>query len=67
MSKQLTDNLEFVLKKLKILSKDRKVVLSHYETFELVEELREKIQESLEIIKNKINISFMNMINFEKH
>ena len=51
MSKRLTDNLEFVLKKLKILSKDRKVVLSHYETFELVEELREKIQESLEIVK----------------
>ena len=51
MSNQLTDNLEFVLKKLKILSKDRIVVLSHFETFELVEELREKIQESLEIIK----------------
>ena len=51
MSKQLTDNLEFVLKKLKILSKDRKIVLSHHETFELVDELREKLKESSEIIK----------------
>ena len=51
MKNQITNNLEFVLKKLKILSRDRKVVLSHYETFELVDELREKIKESLEIIK----------------
>ena len=43
--------LQLILKKLKILSKDRKVVLSHYETFELVEEMLE-IVESLKKEKN---------------
>ena len=51
MLERFEDKLEKLKKGLEWMSKDRKVVLPHHKTFELVEELREKIQESLEIVK----------------
>jgi hypothetical protein len=35
------------------LSKDRKVVLPHHKTFELVEEMRESVKKSLEIASSE--------------
>ena len=38
MNQKLIDNLEFVHSRLKWLSKDRKIVLPHHKTFDLVDE-----------------------------
>ena len=51
MSKELISKLEELDNGLKKLSTDRKVVLSHHKTFELVDELRalvKNIQEEVE-------------------
>ena len=42
MNQKLLDNLEFVHSRLKWLSKDRKIVLPHHKTFDLVDERSEE-------------------------
>lgn len=51
MNQKLIENLEFVQSRLKWLSKDRKIVLPHHKTFDLVDELMDKVSESIDIAK----------------
>ena len=51
MNQKLLDNLEFVHSRLKWLSKDRKIVLPHHKTFDLVDEFMDKVSESINIAK----------------
>ena len=51
MLERFEDKLEKLKKGLEWMSKDRKVVLPHHKTFELVEEMLE-IVESLKKVKN---------------
>ena len=51
MNKKIIENLEFVHSRLKWLSKDRKIVLPHHKTFDLVDELMNKVSESIELAK----------------
>ena len=51
MNQKLIDNLEFVHSRLKWLSTDRKIVLPHNKTFDLVDELMDKVSESIDIAK----------------
>ena len=51
MNQKLIEILEFVHSRLKWLSKDRKIVLPHHKTFDLVDELMDKISESIDIAK----------------
>ena len=51
LSNKLIENLEFVHSRLKWLSKDRKIVLPHHKTFDLVDELMDKVSESIDIAK----------------
>ena len=51
MKQKLIENLEFVHSRLKWLSKDRKIVLPHHKTFALVDDLMDKISESIDIAK----------------
>ena len=53
MSKEIITKLDELDNGLKKLSTERKVVLSHHKTFELVDELREIVQN----IKNEVDSS----------
>ena len=59
MNQKLLDNLEFVHSRLKWLSKDRKIVLPHHKTFDLVDELMDKVPHYINAI-NIINNYFTN-------
>ena len=49
---ELIENLKQIQNGLVKLSMDRKVVLPHHKTFELVEEMRTAVNKSLEIAEN---------------
>jgi hypothetical protein len=49
MENKILENLEQLKKMLVLLSKDRKVVLSHHKTFEHVEKMRTIVSESIEM------------------
>ena len=49
MDSRLIENLEKLKKMLVLLSKERKVVLSHHKTFEHVEKMRSIVNESIEM------------------
>ena len=49
MDTRLIENLEKLKKMLVLLSKERKVVLSHHKTFEHVEKMRSIVNESIEM------------------
>ena len=49
MDNRLIENLEKLKKMLVLLSKERKVVLSHHKTFEHVEKMRSIVIESKEM------------------
>ena len=53
MNIELIENLKQIQNGLVKLSKDRKVVLPHHKTFELVEEMRQSVKRSLEIASNE--------------
>ena len=53
MNLELIENLKQIVNGLVKLSKDRKVVLPHHKTFELVEQMRESVKKSLEILNNE--------------
>jgi|TARA_B100000900_G_scaffold282078_1_gene241375 hypothetical protein len=53
MNIELIENLKQIQNGLVKLSKDRKVVLPHHKTFELVEEMRQSVKKSLEIASNE--------------
>ena len=48
MNLELVENLKQIENGLVKLSKDRKVVLPHHKTFELVEQMRESVKKSLD-------------------
>ena len=50
MDNKILENLEKLKKMLVLLSKDRKVVLSHHKTFEHVEKMRSIVNESIEMV-----------------
>ncbi|MDG1203382.1 MAG: hypothetical protein P8I12_00750 [SAR86 cluster bacterium] len=52
MNLELIENLKQIQNGLVKLSMDRKVVLPHHKTFELVEEMRTAVNKSLEIAEN---------------
>ncbi|MFL2700162.1 MAG: hypothetical protein ACJ0FI_05385 [Gammaproteobacteria bacterium] len=52
MNLELIKNLKEIEKGLFKLSLDRKVVLPHHKTFELVDEMRNTVKKSLELIEN---------------
>ena len=52
MNLELIENLKQIQSGLVKLSMDRKVVLPHHKTFELVEEMRAVVKKSLEIAEN---------------
>ncbi len=52
MNIELIENLKKIRNGLVKLSMDRKVVLPHHKTFELVDEMREAVKKSLEIAEN---------------
>lgn len=52
MNAELLKHLEQLKKDLVLLSKERKVVLSHHKTFEHVEKMRKIVNESIELSKN---------------
>ena len=53
MNNELLENLNKLKKMLVLLSKDRKVVMSHHKTFEHVEKMRNIVNESIEIAENE--------------
>ena len=53
MNLELVENLKQIENGLVKLSKYRKVVLPHHKTFELVEQMRESVKKSLEILNNE--------------
>ena len=50
MENTILENLDQLKKMLVLLSKDRKVVLSHRKTFEHVEKMRTIVDESIEMV-----------------
>ena len=52
MDNKILENLEQIKKMLVLLSKERKVVLSHHKTFQHVEKMQVIIDESIEIAKS---------------
>ncbi|MFQ3340158.1 MAG: hypothetical protein ACI9SS_000455 [Gammaproteobacteria bacterium] len=52
MNNELLENLNKLKKMFVLLSKDRKVVMSHHKTFEHVEEMRDILNKSIDIAKN---------------
>ena len=52
MNLELIKNLKEIEKGWFKLSLDRKVVLPHHKTFELVDEMRNTVKKSLELIEN---------------
>ena len=50
MDNKIIENLEKLKKMLVLLSKERKVVLSHHKTFEHVEKMRSIVNESIEMV-----------------
>ena len=50
MENKILENLEQLKKMLVLLSEERKVVLSHHKTFEHVEKMRAKVNESIEMV-----------------
>ena len=50
MDNKILENLEQLKKMLVLLSKDRKVVLSHHKTFEHVEKMRTIVNESIDMV-----------------
>ena len=51
MNNKIIENLEQLKKMLVLLSKERKVVLSHHKTFEHVEKMRSIVNESIDIAR----------------
>lgn len=49
MNNKIIENLEQLKKMLVLLSKERKVVLSHHKTFEHVEKMRKIVNESIDM------------------
>ncbi len=60
MSKEIISKLDILDNGLKKLSTERKVVLPHHKTFELVDDMREIVQEIG--IKLDYNINVLNLI-----
>ena len=52
MNNELLENLNKLQKMFVLLSEERKVVMSHHKTFEHVEEMRDILNKSIEIVKN---------------
>jgi pyrroloquinoline quinone (PQQ) biosynthesis protein C len=52
MNNELLENLNKLQKMFVLLSEERKVVMSHHKTFEHVEEMRDILNKSIDIIKN---------------
>ena len=52
MDNKILENLEQLKKMLVLLSKERKVVLSHHKTFQHVEKMQVIIDQSIEIAKS---------------
>ncbi len=50
MNNKIIENLEQLKKMLVLLSKERKVVLSHHKTFEHVEKMRKIVNESIDMV-----------------
>lgn len=50
MNNKIIENLEQLKKMLVLLSKERKVVLSHHKTFEHVEKMRKILNESIDMV-----------------
>ena len=49
MNNELLENLNKLKKMFVLLSKDRKVVMSHHKTFEHVEEMRDILNKSIDV------------------
>ena len=52
MDNKILENLEQLKKMLVLLSKERKVVLSHHKTFQHVEKMQGIVNESIEMAKS---------------
>ena len=52
---KLIENAEVLKKGLKLLGRNRKTVLSHHKTFELIDELEARIEEMLSDLKQETN------------
>ena len=53
MNSELLENLNKLKKMLVLLSEERKVVMSHHKTFEHVEQMRNIVNESIELADNE--------------
>ena len=62
MDNRLIENLEKLKKMLVLLSKERKVVLSHHKTFEHVEKMRSIVNESIEMANKSWQIKNINAL-----
>ena len=62
MDNRLIENLEKLKKMLVLLSKERKVVLSHHKTFEHVEKMRSIVNESIEMANKSWQIKNLNAL-----
>ena len=54
---KLIENTEIIKKGLNLLGRNRKTVLSHHKTFELTDELEERVEEMLVSLKEENNES----------
>ena len=54
---KLIENTEIIKKGLNLLGRNRKTVLSHHKTFELTDELEERVEEMLVCLKEEKNES----------
>ena len=54
---KLIKNTEIIKKGLNLLGRNRKTVLSHHKTFELTDELEERVEEMLVCLKEEKNES----------
>ena len=62
MDNKIIENLEKLKKMLVLLSKERKVVLSHHKTFEHVEKMRSIVNESIEMANKSWQIKNINAL-----
>ena len=53
MNNEVLENLNKLKKMLVLLSEERKVVMSHHKTFEHVEQMRNIVNESIEMAENE--------------
>ena len=54
---KLIENTKIIKKGLNLLGRNRKTVLSHHKTFELTDELEERVEEMLVSLKEEKNES----------